>query len=627
MKMRISEISFKNIIIKSGLWHTLQKRNAEKTIYAVKDRFTDTGRFDAFEFKWTENMKNKPHFFWDSDVAKWIEGVSYSMINGENRELEPFIDKLVSLIGKNRQSDGYFNIYYTVCEKGMKWTNRRNHELYCAGHLIEAAIAYKRATGKDEFLRYMTEYADCIYKVFVEDKSASFTTPGHQEIELALVRLFEETKNAKYLHLAEFFIDNRGDKDNTKDFKNNETYEQRAYDQSHLPVREQTDAVGHSVRACYMYCAMADLARINNDKKLFLACQRLFDSMVNKRMYITGGIGSSYIKECFTADYDLPNAEAYNETCAAISLAMFANRMLKCEINSKYSDIIEKVIYNGIISGVSVQGTSFFYENPLLIEPKLTDRENKFMEEYKRRRPIRQRVEIFECSCCPPNINRFFASIGDYLYSVDDNTLYIHQYMDSTADIDGDMLTVKTDYPLNGKIKILYNGSRKIAIRRPEWCENVICDLPYGIKNGYMYFETNGDIEIEFEMKPCLMSAASDVCADNGCAAVMRGPVVYCIEAADNGDNLGDIYISPNTVITEQKDELSQLYALYADGERKEKQTKLYSKFNNKSTPCKIRLIPYYTFANRGDSEMRVWINAGKIKNKEGENANEQKTI
>ncbi len=606
--MDICEISFKNVTIKSGLWKTLQTRNEKKTIYAVKDRFADTGRFDAFEFNWVDGMKNKPHFFWDSDVAKWIEGVSYSMMNGENRELEPFCDHIVEQIGKHRYPDGYFNIYYTVCEKGKRWTNRRNHELYCAGHLIEAAIAYKRATGKSEFLNYMIDYADYIYQVFVTDKSASFTTPGHQEIELALIKLYEETNNEKYLQLSEFFINNRGDSANN-DFTDGETYEQKAYDQSHLPVREQNKAVGHSVRACYMYCAMADMARINGDRKLYEVCNSLFDDMINKRMYITGGIGSSYIKECFTADYDLPNFEAYNETCAAISLAMFANRMLKCEINSKYSDIIEKVIYNGIISGVSVQGTSFFYENPLSYGRKFSDEENAFLEEYKRRRPIRQRVEVFECSCCPPNINRFFASVGDYLYSVDDDYLYIHQYMDSTADISGDKLTVSTAYPLDGKIKITYNGNRKIAVRKPDWCEKAVCNFPYELKDGYMYIDGFGNIELDFVMDVCLMSASSEVEADNGCVAVMRGPVVYCAEAVDNGDNLGDLVILPNGNITLEKDELSQLYAIYIDGEKRKKQTKLYSKYNDKLTPCKIRLIPYYTFANRGDSEMRVWLN------------------
>lgn len=606
--MTMCEIPFKDVIIKSGLWNTLQNRNAEKTIYAVKDRFADTGRFDAFKFNWTEGMENKPHFYWDSDVAKWIEGVSYSMINGANRELEPFVDGIVDLIGKHRQEDGYFNIYYTVCEKGMRWTNRDNHELYCAGHLIEAAIAYKHATGKDAFLRYMIDYADCIYKVFIQDKSAAFTTPGHQEIELALVKLYEETGNKKYLELAEFFIDSRGDKNNN-DYKNNETYEQRARVQSHLPVRKQITAEGHAVRACYMYGAMADLARINGDTELFEACRRLFDNIVNKRMYITGGIGSSYIGECFTVDYDLPNAEAYSETCASIGLALFAKRMLKCEVNSKYSDIIEKLIYNGIISGVSVRGTSFFYENPLSIGRKLTTEDNKFMAEYKRRRPIRERVEIFECSCCPPNINRFFASIGDYLYSADNEYLYIHQFMDSTADIFGDKLTVSTSYPLDGSVKITYSGNRKIAIRRPGWCDNVVCSAPYEIKDGYMYFDKCGDIELEFEMKPCLVTAASAVEADSGKAAIMRGPVVYCAEAADNGGNLGDLFISAHGTFACEYDELSQLYSLVADGERKETQTKLYSKFDDKTAHCKIRLIPYYTFANRGDSEMRVWMN------------------
>lgn len=607
--MEIREVPFNKIKLKSGLWKDLQDKNSSCTIYAVKDRFAESGRFDAFKCNWTEGMENKPHIFWDSDVAKWIEGVSYSIMNGCNTELQSFIDELVTLIGKNRRDDGYFNSYYNVCEKDSRFTNRDNHELYCTGHLIEAAIAYKHATGKDEFLGYMIDYINYIYKVFVEDKSAAFSTPGHQEIELALIRLYEETGNEKYLELSEFFIEKRGREDNKKDYVEDETFEKRAVFQSHLPVREQKVAVGHSVRACYMYCAMADLARINGDEGMLEACRTLFDNIVNKRMYITGGIGSTREGERFTVDYDLPNDEAYAETCASIALAMFSNRMLKIDMNSKYSDIVEKLIYNGIISGVGADGKSFFYENPLEYGRKYSADEKNFLTWHRGNMAIRQRVELFFCSCCPPNVNRFFASVADYLYSEDDDTVYVHQYMDSETELDGERLYVNTCYPGNGKINIKYDGKRKIAVRKPGWCKNALCDVSYELRNGYMYFDKACEINIEFEMNPMLMSAASKNEADSGCVAVMRGPVVYCAEAVDNGENLGDLYILAHGSITEEDDKLSGLKALYVDGVRRKYQSELYREFDIKCDKCSIRMIPYFRFANRGDTEMRVWLN------------------
>lgn len=337
----MENISFDKVKIKKSMWYDLQKINGEKTINSVRNRFAETGRFDAFKCDWKEGMDKKPHFFWDSDVAKWIEGVAYIVTGNRNDELEKYVDDLVDLVEKNQHKNGYFNIFYTVCDPGKEWTQRKNHELYCAGHLIEAAIAYKKATKKDKLLKCMIKYADYIYKVFVEEKSASFVTCGHEEIELALVRLFYETNNKKYLDLAQFFIDMRGNND--KDFNADVSYEERAYDQSHLPVRKQFTAEGHAVRGCYLYSAMADLAKINSDKELFDACKSIFNNITEKRMYVTGGIGSSRIKEAFTIDYDLPNQYAYSESCAAISLAMFANRMLKLENNRIYSDIIEKI--------------------------------------------------------------------------------------------------------------------------------------------------------------------------------------------------------------------------------------------------------------------------------------------
>lgn len=430
----MNNINFRQADIKNGFWGKWQEINRKVTIYSVMNRFKETGRFDAFKCDWKQGMPNKPHFFWDSDVAKWMEGVSYILDKNEDDMLEQEVEALIDEIEKNQDESGYFNIYFTVIEPENRFKRRTDHELYCAGHLIEAAVAYYETTKRDRFLKLMCKYADYIYQVFVEEQSADFVTCGHEEIELALIRLYRCTKNKKYLELALFFINQRGNnsKDTFYDFTNSR------YDQSHLPVRMQFTAEGHSVRACYLYSAMADLAKETEDKELLYACQRLFDNITSKRMYITGGVGQSHIGEAFTVDYDLQNKNAYAETCAAIAIVFFAQRMLALEIDSKYSDIVERAMFNGILSGLSLDGDSFFYENLLEIDLSLKDKDVSIKPQHRMRMPITQRVNIFSCSCCPPNLNRFLASIGDYIYSKDNDTYFIHQYISSSMN-DGDM--------------------------------------------------------------------------------------------------------------------------------------------------------------------------------------------
>ena len=419
-------IPFQSVDINSGFWKEMQDKNREVTIYAVRDRFKDSGRFDAFKFDWHEGMDKQPHFFWESDIAKWIEGASYILGKYDNDELIKDIENIIDLIEKNQDKSGYFNIYFTVCEPEHRFSRRTDHELYCAGHLIEAAIAYYEATGKKRFLDLMCKYVDYIEKIFIIDGQAPFVTPGHEELELALVRLYRCTGEKRYLDMAEFFINQRGNND--KDSALLYDYVNAMYDQSHMPVRRQNSAEGHSVRACYLYCAMADLALELNDIELKNACKNVFNDIINKKMYITGGIGQTHIGEAFTVAYDLPNKRAYAETCAAISLALFAQRMLLLEKNSVYADIIEKVIYNGMISGMSLDGKAFFYENPLEVNPVDRIKDVSVLEKSKERFPINQRVEVFWCSCCPPNLNRVLASIAGMIYSVENNTLYINQY-------------------------------------------------------------------------------------------------------------------------------------------------------------------------------------------------------
>ena len=353
-------IGFDKVSLESGFLHEKQKLNREVTLDAVYNRFYETGRFDAFKCDWKEGMEKQPHYYWDSDVAKWMEAVAYILKKESNPELEAKVENLIDEIEKNQSPDGYFNIFFTVIEPDKRFFERTAHELYCAGHLFEAAVAYFECTGKDRFLKLMEKYADHIIRVFVEEKTAKFITPGHEEIELALVRMYSATKKKKYLDLAKFFIDNRGYAEAEKEY----------YSQSHLPVREQKTAEGHAVRACYLYAAMADVAYETGDTELYEVCKTLFADIVNKKMYITGGIGSTRKGEAFTVPYDLKNDKAYAETCAAISLMFFAHRMMRFENDAKYADVIERVLYNGMISGLSLDGTSFFYENPLEIDLK-----------------------------------------------------------------------------------------------------------------------------------------------------------------------------------------------------------------------------------------------------------------
>ena len=405
-----------NVKITGGFWKKKQELNRNTTIYAVWNRFYDTGRIEAFDFSWKEGMDKKPHIFWDSDVAKWMEAAAYLIGEKYDADLENKVEGLIDRIEKNQGDDGYFNIYFTVCEPEKRFTGRGLHELYCAGHLMEAAVAYFKSTGKDRFLKCMEKYADYIHKVFVEEKSAKFVTPGHQEIELALVRMYNATKNKKYLDLAEYFVEQRGN--NNIDFPttNDDIEKNDYYAQAHLPARKQRTAQGHAVRACYWYKAMADLAYEKKDSELADACRDIFFDIINKKMYITGGIGSTHLGEAFTVDYDLPDETAYNETCASIAMILLGKSMMKLDNNTIYADIIEKELYNGMLAGVSLDGKGFFYENPLEINLKNHKRHTSVLA--GDRLPITQRKEVFDCSCCPPNINRTFATINEYIYGI-----------------------------------------------------------------------------------------------------------------------------------------------------------------------------------------------------------------
>ena len=595
----MNSVDFSKIKLTDGFWKERQDLIRSTTVNAVYDRFYETGRFEAF--KCDKSSEIKPHIFWDSDVAKWIEGVAYLLVEKSEPRLEKIVDELIDLIEKNQDECGYFNIFFTVVEPQNRFTNRDCHELYCAGHLMEAAVAYYQATGKRKFLDLMCKYADYIEKRFKIDKDAKFVTPGHQEIELALVKMYEATGEKRYLELSKFFVDERGKR---KEF----TYDwcKESYHQSHIPVREQREAVGHAVRATYLYCAMADLALIYNDDTLKNACETIFDDIVNHKMYITGGIGSSRAGEAFTIPYDLPNLIAYTESCAAIGLVLFSHRMLLLTNDVKYSHVIERALYNGFLSSFSLDGNAFFYCNPLEVLPSLRKRDEELTEKTINM-PITQRQRVFECSCCPPNIVRFIPSIGNYLYTYDKNGVYVHQYMSSVATIDGATIEQKTNYPYDGKISIRVTGKdTTIYARIPEFVDTYEGET----ENGYAVFNVkNGDtVELNFQMTPQLIEANPLVTFDCGKVALMRGPMVYCLEEIDNGKNLRDIRIDKNTLFTEYMDTSLNALCLEANAYRRKQSDKLYSKISNERISIKAKFIPYYAFANRGESEMTVWL-------------------
>ena len=590
-------ISFRNVGLKDGFWKNRWDIHRHTTLRCVYERFKDSGRIDAFrcDYDRETGKGTRAHYFWDSDVAKWIEAASYCLEKAPDPDLEEKIEWIVDRIEEHADPDGYFNIYFLTVEPENRFRDRMKHELYCAGHLMEAAVAYKKATGRDRFLRLMERYADYIYRVFVEEGSAGFRTPGHEEIELALVRMYEETGNLKYLDLARFFVNKRGTEGPDAPDR---------YTQSHVPVREFTEAVGHAVRAVYLYSAMADLARIDSDAGLKEACMRLFRSITEEKMYITGGIGSNSCGEAFAYPFYLPNLNAYAETCAAIGLVFFLERMQEIDINSRYADVIERVIYNGALCGISLDGRNFFYRNPMEIRPGDAELQNMSYSNT-------QRPELFECSCCPPNVARFFASIGDLAYSVNGNTIYVQQFMSSDAEIGlpaGKItLTQTTDYPLSGKITFESTSDVALAIRIP-WWSRAYSDLKD--RDGYMRLKLKSGrpLTVDLGMEAGFVRCDPRVRDNVNKTALMRGPVVYCAEGVDNGGGLDCLMVDPLSRIT-VLDENVSLPVLQCSGARILPESSLYQGYGPvRAENVKIRFIPYHATENRGETAMKVWL-------------------
>ena len=600
----MKKISYKNTVITDGFWKIKQDMIKDVTLESVYNRFKETHRFDALDCSWKEGDPDCPHVFWDSDIAKWLEGLAYILAHSENEKLEKIADESIEKIEKNRDENGYYNSHFLVT--GEKFTIRNEHELYCAGHLMEAAVAYYEATGKKLLLDIMCKYADYIEKAFVKEKTAKFVTPGHPEIELALVKMYEVTGEKRYLDLSKFFVDNHGDNDVDGLVYNGCKI---TYNQDECAVRDRKTAEGHCVRALYLFCAMADIAYYYDDKELFAAAERCFENIVNKRMYITGATGSTCHGESFTIDYDLPNRDAYAETCASIALCMFANRMIKLNPDGKYGDAVERALYNGVLSGISMDGKSFFYENPLTIDPDFNNVNT--CTDGGKRFPITQRKEVFDCSCCPPNVIRLIADIGDYMYSYNDDTVFVHQYINSETSQDGINIKQETKYPANGDVIITVNAKtqKQLAFRVPYWCKNFTVNKAYKIEKGYAYVDISGEekIIISFDMTPKFIKANKRVHDNAGRVALMRGPVVYCLEGKDNGKDLECVRVDINSSFKLSDCEFI-LPALETVGYQEKESDMLYFEATDEYDRIPLKFIPYYAYANRGETELLVWI-------------------
>jgi DUF1680 family protein len=643
-----SGLNIKDLEIGEGFWSDRQRLVAESVLpyqwKALNDEIPGAEPSHAIENLRIAAGRSKGEFhgfqFQDSDVAKWIEAASYSLALRPDAELERRVDAAIELIGAAQEPDGYIQSYYTIKSPGKRWTDLEwGHELYCGGHLIEAAVAHYTATGSRKLLDIMLRYVDCVDRAFGREEGKRRGYDGHPEIELALFRLYRVTGDERHLRLARYFVDERGQKPCYFDAERKalgtgprERHFELDYFQAHSPVREQRSAEGHAVRGVYLYSAMADYAAIAGDASLVDALEAIWESAAGRRMYVTGGIGSQHRGERHTIDYDLPSDRAYAETCASIGLSLWAWRMLLIDPDSRYADVMERALYNGILSGMSADGTRFFYVNPLEAIPAVA-RARYDQEAVKTRR-----VQWFGCSCCPPNVARLIGSIGAYAYTYDESSIWVHNYVAGKARFaragGATTLMVKTEYPWEGSVRIEVEsggGKRALRLRIPSWSASFSAKLngkriePPRIERGYLVVEREwraGDmLELELDMGVRFLYARPEVAEAAGSVCATRGPLVLCAEEADNGPGLSALELDASAPASVERRELACESGARVGSLRVEvggrrvaaaaKDAPLYGTEAPRSEACRITLIPYFQWANRAEGEMRVWLRRG----------------
>ena len=563
--------------------------------------------------------------FQDSDLAKWLEAVAYVLSFQPDPKLEKLADEAIELVCAAQQPDGYLNTFFTIKEPDQRWRNlREGHELYCAGHMMEAAVAYFEATGKRRLLDAMMRLADLIYNTFGPEEGKIHAYPGHEEVELALFRMYRATGVRRYLELSAYFINCRGTGENYFRNENDrpgylpiwgsmDTNSDMSYYQAHQPVREQKQAAGHAVRAMYLYSAMADLAGELKDEGLLNACKTLWNDVTERQMYVTGGVGASGILERFTTDYDLSNEMAYAESCASIGLMLFGLRMNRVTRQAQYFDPVERALYNTVLASVALDGKSFFYVNPLEVWPKAcmpyTSKEHV--------KPVRQ--PWFSCACCPPNVARTFASLGQYIWAQDSQRVYLNLFISSTVKAkNGAILKLETEFPMGNVLKITSDQVLELAVRIPGYGKNFRANVSYRKENGYGVFELEAgkELEIQFDAPACFIRANPEVRACSGKVCIQRGPVVYCLEEIDNGSNLSALSVDTAVSPGERESDIPGGLMITASGKRRRAWTddKLYGEFPSQYEETVLQAVPYAFWGHRDKGEKRLCENEmGKV--------------
>ncbi|THV30825.1 glycoside hydrolase family 127 protein [Glycomyces paridis] len=614
-----------DVVVDDAFWSPRRETVRTRALPHQEHQLRTGGQFEALKLAWRPGDEREPHIFWESDVAKWIEAASYTLARGHDPDLDASVDEAIALLEGAQGPDGYLNVHFTVVRPGERFTDLRDaHELYCAGHLIEAGVAHHAATGKTRLLDLVRRLADLVDREFGPGGSCEGGYDGHPEIELALVKLYRATGERRYLDLSLRLVDSRGrdphyfaaerDRRGTEGFFGPHFLDRptrpewyREYVQDHAPVREQSEAVGHAVRAVYLYAGMADLALETGDAALRAACERLWDDVVSTKLYLTGGIGADPSREAFGPAYHLPVTDGYAETCAAIGLVMWARRMGALTGEAKYADVLERALYNGVVSGASADGTRYFYPNPLASDGTV------------------ERSEWFDCACCPPNYARLVASLEEYAYTADPDGLAVELYVSGSARFDRDGASVRvsqsTEYPWDGRVALTVDTETPVAfalrLRLPDWAPShtlTVGGEPFEapLESGYLVLDRTWapgtEVVLDLPMAPTRVHAAPAVAAVHGRTAIQRGPIVYCAEEIDNAGPVPDLAVDPHAALRAVPDPDLGVVRVDVDGVRERPIDSLYSTERPAAEPTVIRTVPYYSWANRGKGTMAVWL-------------------
>ncbi|MDS0295787.1 glycoside hydrolase family 127 protein [Halogeometricum luteum] len=622
---RPTPVPLADVSVDDEFWNGRLATNRETTIEHQYDRLGERCLPNFRRVRDGETGGFRGMCFEDSDAYKWLEAASYVLANRDDPDLKERVDELVDLIAAAQDENGYLNTYHQLEFDEERWTNVRNlHELYCAGHLIEAAVAHYRATGERSLLTVATEFADHVDRVFGTGEGELDAAPGHEEIELALVKLHRATDEERYLELARYFVDARGttgrfewETDHAEELPGDEEWHTGSeydptYYQTHAPVRAQETVEGHAVRAMYLFCGAADVAGETDDEGLLDALVGLWRNMTERRTYVTGGIGSTADGERFTEDYDLPNRTAYAETCAAVGSVFWNRRLFRLTGEGRFYDVLERALYNGALAGTSLDGTAFFYENPL-----------ESLGHHHRK-------GWFACACCPPNLARLLASLGEYVYATTDGGVYVNLYVGSETEVTvaGETVSVtqRTDYPWEGSVDLEIGVDSPVEaalhLRVPEWCadarlsvngERVEGEADDGYRTLDRTWHDGDSVELSLNLPVRRMMAHPDLPDDAGRLALQRGPLVYCVEETD-------VDVPPSRLRMDSEDSLDARWdedlldgVVALEGETRVAGTegwdgRLYREWEEHREEKRVTAVPYYGWDNREEGRMAVWL-------------------